>query len=66
MPSTSHGQGGGLEDKFTTVAVDVLRPAEASAFESFCHDPVTGGVEVEDLDEVAGFIDEEEGSAAEG
>ena len=56
MPSGEHGHGGGLEDEFAAIAVDVLRPAEASVFESFCHDPVAGGVEVEDLDEVTGFF----------
>lgn len=55
-----HREGGGLEDEFATVTVDVLRPAETSALESFGDYPVAGRVEVEDLDEVAGFEGVEE------
>lgn len=65
-PVGEHGKGGGLKDESLTITFDILRPAEISAFKSFCHDPVSGSIEVEDFDEVASFIGEEEGSSAGG
>lgn len=60
-----HGQGGGFEDEFLAVAVDVPGPGEGAFFEALCHQPVSGAVEVEDFDELARLVGEEEGRAAE-
>ncbi len=45
---------------------NVLGPAEGSFFESLGHDPVSGAIEVEDFDEGASFVGEEEGGSAGG
>ncbi len=45
---------------------DVLGPAEGSFFEPLGDDPVSRAIEVEDLDEVAAFVGEEEGGSAGG
>ena len=60
-----HCQRGGFDDELAAVAVDVLRPAEGAFFKAFCHEPISGSIEVEDLDESAGFVREEEGRATE-
>lgn len=46
------------------VYIDVLGPAEGSLFETLGDDPVTGAIKVEDFDEVASFVGEEEGGSA--
>jgi len=61
-----HGQGSGLEDEFLTPFLDVLGPAERSALQPLCHTPIPSAVEVEDLDEAAPFVGEEEGRPAGG
>ena len=61
-----HGQCGGFDDELAAVAVDVLRPTEGAFFKPFCDEPISSSIEVEDLDESAGFVREEEGRATEG
>ena len=62
---SEHGQRGGLEHELAAVTVDVLRPAEGAFFKTFCHEPISSSIKVEDLDEAAGFVIEEEGRATE-
>ena len=47
------------------VSINVSGPGEGAFFKSLGHYPVTGAIEVEDLDEPAGFIGEEEGGTTE-
>ena len=60
-----HGESSGLEDEFLPVPIDVFGPGEGAFFKSLCHHPVTGAIRVEDLDETAGFVGEEEGGTTE-
>lgn len=55
-PVSEHGEGGGFENEFLTTFFDVLRPAEGSFFEPLGDDPVSGAIEVEDLDEAGGSL----------
>ena len=59
-----HGEGGGFEGEFFAAFFDVLRPAEGSSFQSFCDNPISSSIEVEDFDKGAFFIGEEEGCSA--
>ncbi len=60
-----HGEGGGLEDEFLPVSMNVSGPGEGAFFKSLGHHPVAGAIEVEDFDEPAGFVGEEEGGTTE-
>ncbi len=61
-----HGEGSGLEDEGLAARLDVTGPAEGAPFKSFGDTPITRSVEVQDLDEVASFVGEEEGGSAGG
>jgi len=60
-----HGEGGGFEDELFAVAFDIFWPAVGATFEPFGDAPVAGAVEVEDFDEGAAAVGEEEGGPGE-
>ncbi len=61
-----HGEGGGLEDEGLAISFDVLGPTEISALKTFCNTPIASPVKVEDFDEIATLVGEEEGGSAGG
>lgn len=60
-----HGESSGLEDEFLPIPIDVSGPGEGAFFKSLGHHPVAGTVKIEDLDEPAALVGEEEGGATE-
>ena len=61
-----HGESGGLEDEGLAITFDVLGPTEIPALKTFCNTPVSSSAKVEDFNEVATLVGEEEGGSAGG
>ena len=61
-----HGESGGLKDEGLAISFDVPGPTEISALQAFCDTPIASPVEVQDFDEVASFVGEEESGSAGG
>lgn len=61
-----HGERSGFEDEGLAIAFDVLGPTEIPALKTFCDTPVSSSVKVEDFDEVATLVGEEEGGSTGG
>jgi hypothetical protein len=60
-----HGEGGGLEAEFAGFGIGGLGPTEGPALKTFRMDPEASAIPVEELEKVAGTVDEDEdGSAA--
>ena len=63
---SEHRKSSGFEDEFVSPFLDILRPAEGAFFKSLGDYPITGAVEVENFDESATPVGEEEGGSAGG
>jgi len=61
-----HGESGWFKDEGLAITFDVLGPTEISALKTFCDTPVSSSVKVEDFDEVATLVGEEEGGSTGG
>ena len=61
-----HGERGGFEAELAVFGVGGLRPAEGPALKPFCVYPETRSIPVEEFEEVARTVDEDEDRAAAG
>jgi len=61
-----HGQSGWFENELVSAFLNVLWPTESAFFKPFGDDPIASAIEVEDFDESAPLVGEEEGRSADG